>query len=648
MKSFFRSLTVKVVVFLLTATVFLITAVSGTLTVTLEAFDFYNYSKDDLKTELMSRKIAEECYTSFRGAYYHHAVANDPNFRYTVYEREGTKIAGTDVENTKYTVTYYYYEWKEEGYNSLGEYYSYYDSTFTKDGEFRGMHPMYSVTGGYDAYNPVTTGDLYLTLRAVDLLHGMRIVFPLTTAAGLLVTILGIVYLCVVAGKTANQEEAVLRGINKLPFDLFLALVAGAEFGLVALGWMVLESERLSLWLLCLPLLGWIALALLLAVTFSLAARIKVGGILKTTILGRLCFLLFRGLRKGGKALLELIRKIPTVPTVATIAGFFALVNVLLGILTQEPLAVLLLTTESLLGFLLAIAFALGFSTVEKHAKSIADGDLNRKTDTKYLIGPLKNHAEDLNRIGDGLNTAVNERMKSERMKTELITNVSHDIKTPLTSIINYVDLLSKETEMNENTAEYLLVLQRQSARLQKLVEDIVEASKASSGVLRLEPTPCNLGVLLEQTVGEYAEKTQEKQLTVLLSLPKKEVSVMADGRRLWRVFANLMNNICKYALPSTRVYLNVTEEKESAVITFRNISKEPLNIPPEELTERFVRGDASRHSEGSGLGLAIARSFVELQGGRFDISIDADLFKVTIAFPLISQREEPEYAENR
>ncbi len=624
----------------MTATLFLVTVAGGALTVTLEVFQFHDYSKEDLKKDLITRKIAKECHSSFRGAYYNHAVANDPNFRYTVTDTDGKKVAGTSTEHTQYTQTYYYFEWKEEGYDAYGNRYSYYDSAFLQDENHMGKTPQYVVTGGYDAHNPVTSGDMYWTLKAVDSLHGRRWIFLTVTVASLLLTGVGIGFLCLVAGRRGRQEVPILRGVNKIPFDLFLLLTGGGITGLVLLGWITLESERISLWLLCLPLLGWTASALLLALICSLAARIKVGGILRTSILGRVCIILFRTVERGRRLLGSLLQKIPTVPTVASVAGFLAACNIILGFLTGEPLAFLLLTLESVAGFFLALALALGFSSVEQHGRSIADGNLDYKMDTRFLAGPLKRHGETLNRIGDGLNTAVNERIKSERMKAELITNVSHDIKTPLTSIINYVDLLSKESEMNERTAEYLSVLNRQSARLKKLTDDIMEASKASSGALVLRTAPCDLGVLLEQTVGEYQEKTAEYHLTVLLSKPEQPVTVLADGQRLWRVFDNLMNNICKYALSGTRVYLGLSAEGDQAVITFRNISRDPLDLRPEELTERFVRGDRSRHGEGSGLGLAIARSFVELQQGTFDISVDADLFKVTITFPLLTENQ--------
>ena len=269
-------------------------------------------------------------------------------------------------------------------------------------------------------------------------------------------------------------------------------------------------------------------------------------------------------------------------------------------------------------------------------ASKIAQGDMNYSIDTKYMHGDLLDHANDLNSIRDGISKAVNERMKSEHFKTELITNVSHDIKTPLTSIVNYVDLLSKEDIENEKAKEYIEVLQRQSARLKKLTEDLVEASKASTGNLAVNLERCELGVLLDQTAGEYGEKLSAQGLELILKKPEESVTVMADGRHLWRILDNLMNNICKYAQPGTRVYLNLEKRENKAVMTFRNVSKYQLNISGDELMERFVRGDSSRNTEGSGLGLSIARSLAQLQGAQLDLLVDGDLFKVTVTFDAV------------
>ena len=243
-------------------------------------------------------------------------------------------------------------------------------------------------------------------------------------------------------------------------------------------------------------------------------------------------------------------------------------------------------------------------------------------------------HAEDLNRIGQGMNIAVEERLKSERMKTELITNVSHDIKTPLTSIINYSDLIFREDCENEKIKEYASVLHNQSERLKKLIDDLVEASKASSGNIDIMLAECDARVLISQVAGEYYQRLTEVGLELVCTSPDDEVRIMADGRRLWRVFDNLMNNARKYAMSGTRVYVSLEEVGGRAVFRFKNISREALSVNADELSERFVRGDASRNTEGNGLGLSIAKNLCELQKGRLELSIDGDLFKATVTLP--------------
>ena len=273
--------------------------------------------------------------------------------------------------------------------------------------------------------------------------------------------------------------------------------------------------------------------------------------------------------------------------------------------------------------------------------KHIADGDTQYTIDTTHMIPALREHGETLNRINEGVSKAVDARMKSERFKTELITNVSHDIKTPLTSIINYVDLLEKEEVSSENAKEYLEVLERQSARLKKLIEDLIEASKASSGALSVNLEKLEAGVFLVQTVGEFEEKTRQNQLELLIRKPEEMVYIMADGRHFWRVIDNLMNNICKYAQPLTRVYINLEQTEGKVRIIFMNTSKYPLNISSEELMERFVRGDSSRNTEGNGLGLSIAGSLMELMKGEMKLSVEGDLFKVTLEFDRVEGNQD-------
>lgn len=266
-------------------------------------------------------------------------------------------------------------------------------------------------------------------------------------------------------------------------------------------------------------------------------------------------------------------------------------------------------------------------------AKIIAGGDLDFQIDTRYMYWDFKQHAENLNHISEGMSLAVEDRIKSERLKTELITNVSHDIKTPLTSIINYVDLLKKEKLDNERVNEYLEVLDRQSARLKKLIEDLVDASRFSTGNISVNLEVTSVNILLDQIVGEYGERLDKNQLKLIIDKPEEDLYIMADGRHIWRALDNLMINICKYAMPSSRVYISMMAQDGQVILTFRNISRDELNISSEELMERFVRGDKSRNTEGSGLGLSIARSLITLQGGGFEISIDGDLFKASVTF---------------
>ena len=271
---------------------------------------------------------------------------------------------------------------------------------------------------------------------------------------------------------------------------------------------------------------------------------------------------------------------------------------------------------------------------LQDSSRQMAQGDLETKIDTKNMFWEFKTHAEYLNQIRDGMTIAVQEKMKSERFKTELITNVSHDIKTPLTSIINYIDLMKREEIDNATVREYLEVAERHSIKLKKLTEDLVEASKASTGNLKVNWEECDVDILLTQTLGEFEEKLNEADLELIIAKQQETGYIMADNRHLWRIFDNLMSNICKYAQPGTRVYINQETTQDMVNIVFRNTSKYPLNITSEELMERFVRGDASRNTEGSGLGLSIARNLAEMMNGTLELYVDGDLFKVVLKFP--------------
>ena len=274
------------------------------------------------------------------------------------------------------------------------------------------------------------------------------------------------------------------------------------------------------------------------------------------------------------------------------------------------------------------------YAKVKKAAVDMADGNMDVRVDTTKMLIDLEEHGQALNKIVSGLNTAVNERMKSERMKTELITNVSHDIKTPLTSVINYVDLLQKENFDNDTARSYLEVLDRQAKRLKKLIEDLIEASKAASGSIKFNMESVNARVLLNQSVGEFEDRLQGSNITVVTQIPDRDVYVRADNRYLFRVLDNLMSNIVKYSQEGTRAYIELNEDGGMVRYTFKNISRDKLGISADELMERFVRGDMSRNTEGNGLGLSIARSLTESMGGKMELTVDGDLFKVDVTFP--------------
>ena len=291
----------------------------------------------------------------------------------------------------------------------------------------------------------------------------------------------------------------------------------------------------------------------------------------------------------------------------------------------------LILAIIGTVGIVCYCGFAFGM--LLRGARRMSQGNLNAKIDTRHLLGSYSQCADHLNTLADVAIVAARKQMQSDRMKTELITNVSHDIKTPLTSIINYVDILS-QAQTEAERQQYLEVLGRQSQRLKRLIEDLVELSKASTGNIHADISPLNATETVTQALGEFSDKLSAARLQVVFDPPQAPLLMLADGRMSWRVLSNLLSNVVKYAMPETRVYLSVFQEPDWVLIAMKNVSREPLNVPVEELTDRFVRGDTARNTEGSGLGLNIAQSLMELQHGQMELQIDGDLFKVTLRFP--------------
>jgi len=360
----------------------------------------------------------------------------------------------------------------------------------------------------------------------------------------------------------------------------------------------------------------------------TLAVRLKTATLMHSTLSLRL----IRWLWRGGKAF---VTTIPLTWKLLLLAAVYLVITLMFyveGRYNSFWCFLWFMVSAAAVGYL--CWWAVSFQQLRQGSRAIAAGDLDHRVETRKMPPSLKNHGEELNNISAGLQSAVDERMKSERFKAELITNVSHDLKTPLTSIINYVDLLKTTEQTDPKAEEYIAVLDRKSQRLKKLTEDLVEASKASTGVLNISREKISLPQLLDQALGEWSEKLAARNLSPVTNLPEGEVWVYADGRHLWRVVDNLLSNCAKYALEGTRVYLDLTRGKGQVTLSVKNISREPLNVPPERLMERFVRGEESRTTEGSGLGLSIARSLTELQGGTFELAVDGDLFKAIVTLP--------------
>ena len=428
------------------------------------------------------------------------------------------------------------------------------------------------------------------------------------------------------AGHWAGHEGIHLTWLDKIPADMWLLVLLCTFF----IGWEAFYYEWGRVFF-CAAL---VPLVLLFLCAF--AAQCKAGTVLRGALIGRIARFLWRIVRAVFRALLHTLVRLPLVWKTALVGLVIAGAEFLLYINDFYRVRYGVFLVMKLIELLAVLYIAVSLRTLQKGGEKLARGDFSSPIDTRYLLWDFKRYGQELNDVQGGLEQAVQEQMKAEHLKTELITNVSHDIKTPLTSIVNYVDLLKKEDMPSSAAREYVNVLDRQSHRLKKLTEDLVEASKASSGALNVELQPTDVNVLLSQIEGEYQERLAACHLTLVTQPPAPGTMIQADSRLLSRVMDNLVSNVCKYAMENTRVYVTAAVRDGQAVISFKNVSRDELNISPDELMERFVRGDASRHSEGSGLGLSIARSLVQLQGGTFALSIDADLFRADIVFPLI------------
>ncbi len=520
---------------------------------------------------------------------------------------------------------------------------------------------------------------LPVAYELVGMFAGHGVALMLGMALGLVLFAASAVFLCSVAGRKPDSTEIKAGGFNALPLDLYGGVVLAS---CIALGYLAVEvirhAQDASTVLAAMLLLGYGGCVLFVCFCFAFAAQVKMGNWhwLRNSIVGR-CI----------SVALEIIRGIfHLIPTLWSFAlrivkDIFKVVSALAVllwswmkkcltvtgrllkkclVLCEKTLSLLPLTWQwivvgGVLALMLPISFANDskgwavlwgiaflttilygsncFGRLLEGAKRMRSGDLKSKVDDKYLVGCFREFAGELNGLADVAMVAAQNQLKSERMKTELITNVSHDIKTPLTSIINYVDLLEKP-HTPEEAQSYVEVLSRQSQRLKKLIDDLMEMSKASTGNIQVDIAEIDAVEAVTQALGEFSDKLTAAGLTPVFHQSEENIMLLADGRLLWRAMSNVLSNAVKYALPGTRLYVDVSATQDKAIISVKNISGAQLNISAEELMERFVRGDCSRNTEGSGLGLNIAKSLMELQKGQLQLLVDGDLFKVTLVFP--------------
>lgn len=489
---------------------------------------------------------------------------------------------------------------------------------------------------GYIRQTLAAKDRIYFEAYYTNLLVENRNALIWLTAALFVLCLALVIFLLCAAGHKEGVEGIHLNWVDKIPLDLYLVVAILLGAGLFALG---IDLSGASWWfmIVLIALLGAALVLLAVSVLMTLSTRFKSGAFWKNTVIYFCLRLLLRMLKaiKAGVSYcakhLHLYWQAGLIFVGVSLAELFFLAAF------SRSAVVVIWVIAKLIEAPLLVLIVISLQKLKAGGEALAEGNLNASVDLKHMYGVLRSHGENLNSIAQGMQKAVQQQLKSERFRTDLITNVSHDIKTPLTSIVNYVDLLKKEDVQPEKAKEYIAVLDRQSARLKKLTEDLVEASKASSGTLPVHLEAVDVNVLLSQVSGEYQSRFELCKLEPIVKLSSEDPQILADGKLLWRVFDNLLSNICKYAMPGTRVYFTSEVQDGRVSISFKNISKYPLDITADELLERFVRGDSSRSTEGSGLGLSIAQSLTGLQKGTFDLVVDGDLFKANLSFPLLN-----------
>ncbi len=491
--------------------------------------------------------------------------------------------------------------------------------------EPRYIEVYYSLNNTKESYDYFATdSNLYYGLFA------WRYNFIYLLIAFCILLIVDVTYLCIMVGRdNTTDDEVKLNEIDKIPFELYVGILVGVLFLVYVVGsriyyYGIIGVTMAGLYLTLVLLAG-------LSVLLTFVNRIKCGCFCKNTII----YLLYKLISQILIIVFNLTRDI--IGAVPLIWKSLIFIIIFIWILPLE-----LHYSNYFIYYLLALSaivlyYSIHLAKIKERTAKIAAGDFEHQLNMKVMSPELKDYANKLDSINKGLSLALDEKMRSERLKTELITNVSHDIKTPLTSIINYVDLLKRDSNPQQKQ-EYLAILDKQSRRLKKLTEDIVEFSKVSTGNIKVNKEINHGNELLKQAIGEYEEILENNNLELVCHYASNDAEILTDGKLVWRILDNCLNNIVKYSKKSTRVYVDSEIVSDQFVITMKNVSDNMLNISPEALLERFVQGDSSRSTEGSGLGLSIASDLANLLGGKFEIEIDGDLFKIIFSLPLANQ----------
>ena len=604
--------------------------------------EYFNNRYPDYKQEAIQDQLYEyedaikelERYTDFYYCLVNTRTGNEVSNR-EAEEIENLKINSfLDGRYTKGKVVYdteYYYNYTDEG--KLVNYF-YYDNYLDSVSRIL-LNSGYTLYAGVS--DDVETGNGVFA-KQYQAFESRRLNAPravMAAAVGAILMIIGMVYLVITAGKTSKNSEVTLIAVDYVFNDISTLIFLAVAYVSYILARRMIESIYYmnGEWLIMLKgficLLFMIDVVVLINYLTCMSRQIKKRRLFSNTVVGYFIRWVASFFKESTFRIWIILCLI-----------MYAVINCLLMFVackSYSSIPIIILIIFDLAGIFFAARALTSIKKIMVAVKETSEGNFDKKVNPDEISPALKNFATDVSNMQNGLKQAVGRAVKGEKMKTELITNVSHDLKTPLTSIITYVDLLKREELNNEKAENYVAILDEKTNRLKQLIEDLVEASKASSGNLAVTKNKINLRELIEQALGEFEERIEKSDLEFKINATE-DVYIYADGRHMWRIAENLITNALKYAMPKTRVFIDIFSTERDGVLTIKNVSAIPIdNVDLKSLTERFVRGDASRTTEGAGLGLSITQSLSEIQDGRLEITADGDVFKATVKIPLFT-----------